>query len=66
MRGKDTDLITTSEAARLLGLQSRSTVRSWIDKGLLRAWQCPQTGTIRIYRASVIALRDDHTVGPDE
>ena len=65
MTDPDDELIGTGEAARLLGLRSLSTVRSWIDRGLLRAYQCPDTHTIRVYRDSVIELRDGHTTGPD-
>ena len=57
--GKDAELITASEAARLCGV-CRHTIYAWFDRGLVRGRQYP-TGTIRIERASIDHLIDEST-----
>lgn len=58
----DVDSLSTTEAARRLGV-STPTVQRWVDAGLLRAWKTPG-GHRRIEAASVQALQaaphDDH------
>ncbi len=64
MLKKRPDLITTTEAARLLGVSCAS-VQSWVEKGRLRALKTPG-GHRRIARDSVDGLLQEwqHSVGP--
>ena len=57
--GKDAELITASEAARLVGV-SRWTIYAWFNKRLIQGRQYP-TGTIRILRSSIDHLIDEST-----
>ena len=62
MKGKDGDLITASQAARMAGV-SPSTIYRWFDQRYIEGRQYP-TGTIRIKRESVIRLIDESTPRP--
>lgn len=48
------DVLTTSQAAKLLGISVR-TAQLWIESGSLRSWKTPG-GHRRVYRSDVMAL----------
>lgn len=56
------DVLTTSQAARLLGISVR-TAQLWIEGGSLRSWKTPG-GHRRVYRSDVMALIDKSPAPP--
>ncbi|CAB3772927.1 GAF domain-containing protein [Paraburkholderia humisilvae] len=58
----ENDVLTTSEAARLIGVSVR-TAQLLIEGGTLRSWKTPG-GHRRVYRADVLALIAQHDEAP--
>ncbi|WP_246641460.1 GAF domain-containing protein [Paraburkholderia edwinii] len=60
----ENDVLTTTEAARLMGVSVR-TAQLLIEGGTLRSWKTPG-GHRRVYRADVLAFVAQHDETPDE
>jgi excisionase family DNA binding protein len=58
----DVDVLTTSQAAKLLGISVR-TAQLWIESGSLRSWKTPG-GHRRVYRSEVMALINRSRAAP--
>lgn len=56
-RSKDTEIVTTKEAAQMLGV-AVSTVQKWVELGKLASWKTPG-GHRRIPRASIRSVLDE-------
>jgi hypothetical protein len=60
MTAKENDymdrFITFSEASEILGIRSYSRVSSMVRKGLLQAYELPQTERLRVRQSAIISL----------
>jgi excisionase family DNA binding protein len=56
----DNDLMTTGEAAELLGVRSINTIKRWVADGLLAGYR--RGGRVLVTRASVLKMKDVPTV----
>lgn len=51
-------LVTTGQAATLLGVRSRNTVKNWLERGFARTRKTPG-GQVRLYLSDVLAARGE-------
>jgi excisionase family DNA binding protein len=59
----DRDILTTTEAAKLLGVSVR-TAQLLIEGGTVRSWKTPG-GHRRVYRADIEALKEEPAIDPN-
>ena len=61
--------ITFSEASQVLGIRSYSRISIMVRRGLLRAYELPETDRLRVRQSEILALiqqNDERAENPEE